>query len=290
MDLRQKLGNLARNRNLALFKWTAGGSRMAGKLIRLSDLRLNVLSVDGDRITLSISAPVVVYEHGRQKVKFLDRGVVTVTEGERKGLNLMVSHVRDNEKFVACSLCASRRIDSANQPSWVAKRVLSMGCSPLVPVTKLVVPNIYRLTRDPNKLRLVLTRGLVEALGKKMTDPLEEIRAAFISAGHWFGEWTDEGFLVPEQYVASGGMGVVLPTGITAKSGSLVHCVPLNLLQEDLARLGYEINTGDGNELAGEVDGDGGGQGDVPVDGHNGAEAGGGPADAGRTGRPGGED
>ena len=273
MNLKQKLGNLAKNRNLALFKWTAGGSRLAGKLIRLSDLRLNVLAIDGDRITLSISAPVVVYEHGRQRVRFFDYDVVTVVEGERKGLNVLTEYLKDNEKFTPCSLCTSRKIDNADQPGWVSKRVLSMGCSPLVPVSSLVVPNIYRLTKDPSRLRLVLSKSLVAALGKKPTDSHEEIAHAFCSAGQWFGEWTEEGFLVPEEYVASGGMGVILPTGITAKSGSLVHCVPLNLLREDLARRRYEINTGGADELAGETAGDGGGESDISGNRHDRAQA-----------------
>ena len=89
MDLKTKLTRLQTNADLALYKWTAGKFRMAGEFVLLSNLRLNTLACDGGRVTLSVAAPVLYMDRGRTVIRFLDRDVLTVTEGPRKGINVL---------------------------------------------------------------------------------------------------------------------------------------------------------------------------------------------------------
>lgn len=193
---------------------------------------------------LSIAAPVVLYEHGRQVVRFQDFGLGSVVEGERRGLTVPLAQLQRGEKAVELRYCCSRRIDESDQPAWVEKRVMSMGLSPRTPVIDIVMPNLFRLTKHPEQLSWVHSRRLRAALGlgdggespdvfrQLMTDNLES-----------FGADTGSGWLVPAEFASAGGMLVVKSNGINARTGGVVHVLPLTALKAALTRRRWSMRT-----------------------------------------------
>ena len=119
MDLKTKLTRLQTNADLALYKWTAGKFRMAGEFVLLSNLRLNTLACDGGRVTLSVAAPVLYMDRGRTVIRFLDRDVLTVTEGPRKGINVLGRFLQEDENAVPATYCMHKEIRNEKLPKWI---------------------------------------------------------------------------------------------------------------------------------------------------------------------------
>ena len=271
MNLKQKLGRLRAENGLALYKWTCGKTRVADGYILLSDLRLNVLVGDKGRVTYSVAAPVLYMDRGLPVVSFRDHDVLTVTDGARKGINVLGQYLRPGEKAVQARFCTTREITDDKQPSWLEDKIMSMGGSPVYPVGRIVMPEMFRISRQPETFRLIWSRELISAIGGRPDDTVDELRRKFVDHKESIGTKTDSGYVISYDHVASGGCCVVASRGITLRSGSIVHMMPLETMRKELKQRKWEINTGeDKDELAGNAGGGGqeaaGGDGD----GHDG--------------------
>lgn len=255
MNLKQKLGRLRAENGLALYKWTCGKTRIADGYILLSDLRFNVLVGDKGRVTYSVAAPVLYMDRGLPVISFRDHDVLTITDGPRKGINVLGQFLQDGEKAVQAKFCTTREITDEKQPSWLEDKIMSMGGSPVYPVSKIVVPELFRISRKPETLRLIWSKELIAAIGGKDNDTITELRRKFVDNKEAVGAKTDSGYVISYDHVASGGCCVVASRGITLRSGSIVHMMPLGALRVELKQRRWIINTGEqDNGLADNAD------------------------------------
>ena len=240
MNLTIKLKNLRRLDNLALYRWTAGRQRIAGEYIPLSALRLNSLVCDGGRVRYSSAAPVLYLERGRPFIRLMDHDVVSPVNGPRKGTNMPARFIRDGEEAVEARYVTCVEMNDS-VAGWRADRVMSMGNSPVVPICGIVKPRFYRITRTPSTLKPMYSNQALKVLGMSRGVSVEEFRAAFAENIHLFGMSTDDGFVVPHEYIASGGCLVAAAAGISARAGSLVHELPMSLFLDEVENLKWEI-------------------------------------------------
>lgn len=240
MDLIQKLKNLRRLSNLALYRWTAGRQRIAGAFIPLTALRFNSIVCDGGRVSYSSAAPVLYVDHGRPTVRLMDHGVVCPVSGPRKGTNLPVEFVRDGEDATEARYVTRTDMDEA-VTGWRRDRVMSMGCSPCVPIFGIVKPRFYRLTRHPETLKPMYSSHALAVLGLRRGVTMDELRAAFVANLDLFGMQTEDGFVVPHEYIATGGCLVAAADGISRNGGSLVHEMPLNMFTTEVENQRWKI-------------------------------------------------
>lgn len=243
MDLAAKIRSLQTQENLALYKWTAGGTRVVGgAYILLSDLRLNSLVVHGGRALLSVAAPLLYMSHGRPKIALETSNVVTVVSGKRKGINTKLEWLQPSEKAVATKACLTCVLDpDAEYPTWLQKRILSLGCSARYPSAKILAPDLYRMSRSLDSFRPLWSKALVEAIGGTPDEPLESLMEKFKAAMQVLGIVTGEGYVIPADYIATGGCCIALAKGITARSGSVVHMMPCTMFLAEVCQNNWHL-------------------------------------------------
>lgn len=242
MELRTKLTRLQCNEDLALYKWSAGKGRIADDYILLSNLRLNTLICDGGRVLLSIAAPVLFMEHGRPVIRFLDSDVLTVFDGSRRNINIVTRMLQDGEQAAPAQYCDNRELKDDRQPKWIESKVLSMGCSSPYPVSKFLVPEIFRISRRPETLRPIFDRTVMKVIGGEREDSVSTLMDKFQKRLLAFGCETTEGYVISNDYIAAGGCCVVASKGISQRSGSYVHSMPLSLFKDEINRRGWPLH------------------------------------------------
>lgn len=245
MDLKIKLDKLKALDGLALYKWTASRYRMANSFILLSDLRLNTLTCNKGQVVFSAAAPILYNRHGRAHIQFNDQAVLHVVEGGRKGINIAPRQLRGGECAVPAQFCGSFVIDSPDQPHWVARRVMSMGCSLVYPAGRLVVPELFRISRDPSAFKPLFTKDLIALLGGDKDTPGPVLQELFRRRISSVGASTESGWAISNDYVSRGGCCVVSSRGITPRGGSCVQEMPLAAYRREVALREWIINTGD---------------------------------------------
>lgn len=244
MDIQQKLTNLQGYSDLCLYKWSAGTQRIAGAFAMLSNLRLTTLMCRDGQLTFSSAAPVVFMDRGRASVRLYDNGVLTVSSGDRKGINIMSNFLKPGEEATPALFCDRVTVttdESDNLPKWIKLRILSLGCSQAWPSYSIVTPEMYRISRNPESLRPVFTSQLITAIGGSTDDSLDVLLAKFKANIHMIGARTDDGVVVPNEYIASGGCCVVSAAGLGGRAGSVVHYMPLQLFLAEVAQRKWSI-------------------------------------------------
>lgn len=248
MDFLTKLEKLRRLDGVVLYKWTAARRRLGGDFIPLNSVRLHTITCEGGRVTYSAAAPVVFMERGRSVIKFLDANVLNVMEGPRKGLNIVSSFLKREEEAAPVSRCESLELTSSEPARWIGQQVLSIGCSHVYPVSRLITPELFRMSKRPENLKPLFSLGLVQAIGGTRADTLQQLKDKFLQNLERLGSRTDDGWVVSNDYISSGGCCVVASRGITMRSGSVVHSMPLQAYRDELFSRKWSINTGETND------------------------------------------
>ena len=244
MNLTQKLQNLQRSEPVVLYRWTAGRKRIAGDYVLLSNMRLNALICNHGTVRLALAAPVLTMSMHRPRVVFKDSDVLTITEGTRMGINITGGSLRDDEKAMETPYCFNKVIDSDKQSKLVTDKIMSLGCSPYYPVSRVLVPEMFRITRRPETLKPVFNADMMRVIKGPRKDTMEDLLRKFHSHLDMFGTFTDDGYIIPYEYVATGGCVICAAKGIAVKTGSAVHSIPWCLFNEEMIRLGWSIETG----------------------------------------------
>lgn len=223
-----------------LFKWSATRHRLQNGLILLSNLRLNTLLCDGGQVRFSASAPVLYSRRGRPDIAFHDKGVLVVIDGPRTGTNITMTDLRKSDVTTHARYTGQFDLLKDNVPPWVADRVLSLGCTPAWPVERIVVPDIYRLSRDKESFRPIVTADILQELGLDKDASPEKLQESFMQIIKTVGMDTDDGWIVPFG-MASGGCCVVRPRGITIRSGSVPHQMLAGLFLQESNNRNWEV-------------------------------------------------
>lgn len=256
MNLHEKLKKLKRLNDLVLYKWTAGSHRIAENFILLSDLRLNVLTCSEGSIVFSSAAPILYMDKGRPVIQFRDRDVMTILNGQRRGVNVAGCLLKAGESATEARYCESRIVDEDHCPKWLEDKVMSLGNSPTYPVAQLRLPELFRISKKPETLKPIFTTALIRDIGGERLDSTETLLQKFRNNLDLFGYYTDEGFVISNDYIASGGCVVSASKGITARSGSVVHMMTLGAFRNECEKRHWKIRTVEDlkNDMARETD------------------------------------
>ena len=252
MTLYDKLQILRRMQDLVLFKWVCGQKRVASNFIMLSDLRLNTLTCHAGRVVFSSAAPILFMEKGRPVIQFRDSDIMTVLNGTRKGINILSRVLQPVEEASACRYCDWREIvDSSYCPKWLEDKIMSMGNSPTYPVSKVIMPELFRISKKPETLKPIFSSSFIEDIGGSKTDSIQELLQKFYNNLDLFGYHTDEGYVISNDYIATGGCCVAASKGINARTGSSVHMMTLRAFAADVARRHWSIQLARQNKQSG---------------------------------------
>lgn len=243
ISLHDKLMRLGNEDDWAVYQWTAGHKKIAEDYILLSNLRLNVISCNNGKIVYSVSAPIMYNVHGRPVISFHDRGLLTIISSpSRAGVNVQARMLRNDEEGTQTRYCEWRVVDEDHCPKWLENKILSMCTGVMYPTACVRLPDIYRISKKPETLRPIFTSSLINMIGGSREDTAEELMRKFRAKLDLFGFFTQEGFIIPNEYICSGGCCVIGAKGVPS-SGSIKFSIPLKTFVADCDRLHWEIAT-----------------------------------------------
>ena len=252
MLINTKLTKLRRLDDLVLYRWSAGQRRIADNFILLTDLRLNVLSCSGGKVRFSIAAPLLLMINGRPVIQFRDKDVMTVLNGNRKGINITSSMLHDGEQASMARHCGTRVVEDDTCPKWLADKIVSMTTTPCYPVTGIRLPELFRISKKPQTLKPVFTASLIKDVGGTEKDGVEQILKKFYDNLELFGYFTEEGYVISYDLIISGGCCVAASNGISARAGSAVHMMTLNSFMSEIEKRHWDITVKEvDNDMAG---------------------------------------
>ena len=252
--LNHKLSKLRRFDDLVLYRWSAGQHRVADKFILLTDLRLNVLSSSGGKVCFSTAAPILLMVNGRPHIQFRDKDVLTVLDGNRKGINITSAMLHEGEQAAVTRHCCSRVVDDDNCPKWLADKIISMVTSPCYPVTGIRLPELFRISKKPQTLKPIFTADLIREIGGTKEDGIEELLHKFHENLELFGYFTDDGYVISYDRIVSGGCVVAASNGISLRAGSAVHMMTVRGFLSEMEKRHWAIDVQEvQNDLAGLV-------------------------------------
>lgn len=254
MTIVEKLQNLKALSDVVLYQWRASQRRIAGSFIPLSDLRFVTLSCNAHSVVYSSAAPILYMSHGRSVIQFRDSDVMTVLGGRRRGINIASSLLQDGEEAAEARFCSWREV-TEDCPKWLERRIVTMGTSMLYPVTRIIMPELFRISKNINAFRPVFTTSLIKIIGGERGESSQTLLEKFRQNITRIGFRTDEGYVVSNDYVAAGGFCVASSRGISMRAGSVVHMMPLSAFTKETDTRHWKITTApEGKETRNDVE------------------------------------
>ena len=244
INLHEKMTKLRCLDDIVIYRFVGGHKRIAGDYILLSNVRLNVLTCSGGNVIYSSSAPVVYNVKGRPVISFRDRDLMTIISGSaRAGINVVSSMLKDGEEAAQTRYCEWRVVDADHCPQWLENRIMSMATGTIYHAYQMRLPEMFRISRKPETLKPIFSATLIKAIGGEAKDNTETLTKKFHQNLKLFGEFHDDGYIIPAEYICAGGCCVVAAKGIPAATGSIVFTMPLKTFTAECARRHWQIAT-----------------------------------------------
>ena len=195
-------------------------------------------------MSYSSSAPVVYNVKGRPVISFRDRDLMTIISGSaRAGINVVSSMLKDGEEAAQTRYCEWRVVDADHCPQWLENRIMSMATGTIYHAYQMRLPEMYRISRKPETLKPIFSANLIKAIGGEAKDNTETLTKKFHQNLKLFGEFHDDGYIIPAEYICAGGCCVVAAKGIPAATGSIVFTMPLKTFTAECDRRHWQIAT-----------------------------------------------
>lgn len=240
-DALKKMGSME---DVAMFRWVAGSRRIAKHYVPLSEIRLNVLTCDQGRIIYSSAAPVLYMERGRSVIRFLDRGLLTINEGDRKDINILPAFLRSEEEATETRFCGYNNVADTECPKWLELRILEMiDEEERYMALHIVMPDLYRISRVAENFKPVFNKELKSKIGAAQQDSLEVLKRKFLENINRIGYNTDDGYVISNDLIASGGCCVAETRWCRGDDRSAVHMMPMSEFIKDIESHKWSIET-----------------------------------------------
>lgn len=245
VTLHEKLRRLHEVGDIVLYRWSTGRFRVAKDYAMLSSIRFEVLTCTKNYILFSSCAPCLFIPNGRPQVRFQDHDILSISDGPRKGMNITSSMLKDGEMAIEARHCTHMEVDEFHCEKWLEKKVMSMGLNPVYPVSRIIMPELCRISKKISVLKPQITNELKRTLGCSMDASVDEINQRFQENLQMFGQKTDDGWVVSNDHIASGGCLVAAVKGLAggSSSSSMVHKMPLTMFQIEIANRHWDIKT-----------------------------------------------
>lgn len=240
INLLDKIVRLQQTDNLAMFKWSTLSSKIEGKFVALSDLRLELLMCYKGQVHYSSAAGLLVgSDAGFPSIIFKDTNVNRVLSGERSGINIIGTRLREGETCAAARGCEALKL-SDNVSLVVKGIVMYLANTPAIPVSRIVMPELLRLSRKPEVLKPVYSKELLETIGAHDSDNSKQLHDKFMDCLPAIGTMTESGVAVPFDLIYSGGM-VVAAGNMITKTGGVVFSMPCSMLAAQIKAMQWDI-------------------------------------------------
>lgn len=179
--------------------------KLSEAYVPITNLRLEVLQVGGGKVKHTLAVPLLDVRFGKSNIIFADKKVVYVSDGPRANIIIRSWFAKDDEQVTVVPHCGTVTVTEDSKPE-LLERVCRLWKAPAYPGLDMRVPDMYRCTKNPDRLRLNVTRDLRSALGLKTGVAPEDLKELFMANIESLTVQTDKGYVIPMEWVYAGGM------------------------------------------------------------------------------------
>lgn len=240
MTLKEKIDRLHNVGDIVLYRWMTGRHRVAKDYILLSTLRFETLFCTKEKIWFSSAAPCLYIDRGRPHIVLKDHDVLAITSGRRQGMTIIPSMLQEDETATEARHCRWLEVEEEHCPKWLSAKVMAMCTSPVYPVSRVVCPEFFRISKNAQSLKPYFSHDMLECIGAKKGDSVATMLAKFHANLEMFGTFTNDGYIIANDKIVTGGCCVAQSKGIGI-NGSMVHQIPMMLFLKELSLKHWEI-------------------------------------------------
>ena len=218
----QKFESIRSGPDRVIFGYRYINGKLAEDYVALTNLRLEVVQISDRRVMYNLAAPVLEVRHGKSFIEFHDRDLVIPTEGSRSNILLRSKYLKQGESATPAPKCFYEEV-TADSDEKLITRVLDICGKPAFPGIDMRMPQFYRCTKNPSRLRLNYLPELLDALGLESGCSAEELKEAFLGSLQAVARPTNDGWVVPFEWVYAGGMVVTTSLDLGSRIPRLVY-------------------------------------------------------------------
>lgn len=246
MQILEKIESAKASKDCVLFAWRYKNSKLEKKYVSLTNIRFEAIQIHNGKMLFTQAAPVIRLVRGKSSVVYYDKDVFTITEGKRAGINVLSSTLLEGEVAHEASSLGTIEVTADTDARVLSKiaDMLSVGGYPGIDMRE---PEYFRCTKRPEKLKLNFSSDLMQAIKAKPGSTTQELKESFLAALPTIGLPTTSGWVVPYDYVFSGGM-VIADGTVVIKSNAFLQERPYAYFLGYVNTHGWNIQTIEGND------------------------------------------
>lgn len=218
-----KIERLARADDFVIYRWITHGKRIENQYYRLADVRLQGIRYGAGKVSLFEAAAIPIASGPPNRLLLRSSGIFSILDGDHAGL--LSTEVPEGASFAVAQHTGVEEITQSS-PRHKLELVRTLVTSPYLPVCTIVLPNMYRLTRNPARLRLHVTQDLLDAWSLPQGCSSADIDRAFQQYLDTCASNTGSGYIVPADMVHSGGTIVCDSMLVSRNSTSSIFGLP----------------------------------------------------------------
>lgn len=228
--------NLMASEDLAVFRWVSHHARVTPSCYALSDIRLEILIHTQDRSTFTEAAVIPGRSGGEYIVSSM--GMVRIVEGPGTGSVIPVDRVDTSSSFVPAEHVGTSEV-SFDSPDALKAQCCAMAATPQLPVSDIAPLPLFRLVQETSRIRPRVSEAIISVIGPYSEDFTDRFIAKLGILG---AKQPNGSYLVPSEYLCSGGMQVVADDRVTREASlTALYMMPATMFLKRSAELGWII-------------------------------------------------
>lgn len=235
----EKFESLKQQEGVAIFGYRYYHSKLAD-YVSLANLRLELLQIGKGKVLYTLAAPVMEVSRGSCSIKYDDCDLVVPQNSDRAGIVIRNRYLRDGEDAAPVANCGTWEL-TEDSDERLLYRAADMAGKPAYPGTDMREPPYYRCSKNPSRIRLNYNADLLAALGLAPTVRAQELKEAFLNKLSQVASPTDEGWVVPFNWVYAGGMVVVPANDMGKKCPKVLYRRSTDFVRNFAAAKGWNL-------------------------------------------------
>lgn len=173
--------------------------------IAAQNMRLEAVQLKDGKVLYTKAAPILHSGRGLNSVRFCDKGLVFITTGPRTNIVLKEEYLKDDEEAAPATHLGTEEVTCESNIEIIYKVVNLLTSKPFSGLS-MRLPDFFRMTKNPSRMRLNINKDLLDHLGLDNTAGSTVIKQKFLDNLDTIAGRTDKGYVVPMEWINAGGM------------------------------------------------------------------------------------
>lgn len=200
-----KFEDLRKDSSRVIFGYTYYKKDEAPAYIAAHNMRMEAVQLHEGKVLYTRAAPILNAGRGRSNIRFCDKDLVFITSGQRSNILLKQDCLKEGEEAAPASHLGTEEVTCESRLD-IIKRVVNLLTSRPFPGLDMRLPDFYRMTKNPERLRLNINKDLLDNLGLDNSASQDKIKEKFLENIGTISYRTDKGYVIPVSWINAGGM------------------------------------------------------------------------------------